>query len=735
MPSVNGVNGQARRAEVALQNANKKEAKAQEKLATGMRVTEAGDDPTAVSTSQRLTLQSRGSTVAARNTNDGISMVQTASLGLGSALGITQRIRELALQGMNDTNSDADRASLNAELQQLLGDLDRIRSSTRFNGKKVFDEAQYDFQIGYQRGDRLSANFKSFSVSDAEKVVAKDWSFTNPENPGPASNLRRYLDALNLDPKSQFPGVGSADSVVSDGMPSLRQSELDAIIAAADDGSGPTTSEIAVNNAGFEADDLGEGKYSDRTLTDWTVSTEGGKDTAGAYNPKNNSEYVDVTTVTGDNVAYLYTDGSSISQVLSEQYSAENSYEFSLDLGDPVNGEEGKPTGGADYTVNLYAGSTLVGQVSGNTQDIGALSKITLTSNVTDSSLDGQQLRLEVVKDSGEELLIDDVAGLTTTPGTPNTGNDATWTLEYAQGMGTTTKTYTAAGANWSMQDLVDAVNADTGSTGWRAQLGPLNTTDAFTYTADSSNLRRLTLEGTGSATINIASGTDLAGLIELVNAESATTGVTAVEEEGKIRFVSEADSVRVSYSKDPNNDAVAPLLGSSASSGDVNAEFDETYVKQASFYAIADSVGSLGVTASVGGTRNLETVPLGELNQGGGMVTDAPGLGVESLAQADYTLAVADEFIDQLAAQQAYYGSVESSFSSAESIATLTQDQASASWNNLMGIDEAQVQVEQIEAALLAQSSAAVLAQESSRRASVVSMLLSQRANNRGFF
>lgn len=735
MPSVNGVNGQARRAEVALQNANKKEAKAQEKLATGTRVTEAGDDPTAVSTSQRLTLQSRGSTVAARNTNDGISMVQTASLGLGSALGITQRIRELALQGMNDTNSDADRASLNAELQQLLGDLDRIRSSTRFNGKKVFDEAQYDFQIGYQRGDRLSANFKSFFIGDAEKVVAEDWSFTNPENPGPASNLRRYMDALNLDPKGQFPGVGSASTVVSDGMPSLRQSQLDAIVAAADDSSGPTTSDIVVNNAGFEADNLGEDRYSDRELTDWTVTTSGGKDTAGAYNPRNNSEYVDVTTVTGDNVAYLYADGSSISQVLSEQYSAENSYEFSLDLGDPVNGEEGKPTGGADYTVNLYAGDTIVGQVSGNTQDIGALSKITLTSNVTDTSLNGQQLRLEVVKDSGEELLIDDVAGLTTTPGTPNTGNDATWTLEYAQGMGTTTKTYTAAGANWSMQDLVDAVNADTGSTGWRAQLGPLNTTDAFTYTADSSNLRRLTLEGTGSATINIASGTDLAGLIALVNAENATTGVTAVEEEGKIRFVSEADSVRVSYSKDPNDDAVAPLLGSSASSGDVNAAFDETYVKQASFYAIADSVGSLGVTASVGGTRNLETVPLGELNQGGGTVTEAPGLGVESLAQADYTLAVADEFIDQLAAQQSYYGSVESSFSSAQSIATLTQDQASSSWNNLMGINEAQVQVEQIEAALLAQSSAAVLAQQSSRRASVVSMLLSQRANDRGFF
>ena len=733
MPSMNGVNGQARRAEVALQNANKKEAKAQEKLATGMRVTEAGDDPTAVSTSQRLTLQSRGSTVAARNTNDGISMVQTASLGLGSALGITQRIRELALQGLNETNFGADRASLNAELQQMLGDLDRIRSSTRFNGKKVFDEAQYDFQIGYQRGDRLSANFKSFSVGDAEKVVAEDWSFTNPENPGPASNLRGYLDALNLDPKSQFPGVGSANTVVSDGMPSLRQSELNAIIAAADDGSGPSTSEIVVNNAGFEADNLGEGRYTDRELTDWTLSGTGGKDTAGAFNPKN--DYLDESTVTGDNVAYLWEDASSISQTLSEQYSAENSYEFSLDLGDPVNGEEGKPTGGANYTVNLYAGSTIVGQVSGNTQDIGALSKITLTSNVTDSSLNGQQLRLEVVKDSGEELLIDDVAGLTTTPGTPNTENDATWTLEYAQGLGTATKTYSAAGANWSMQNLVDAVNADTGSTGWRAQLGPLNTTDAFTYTADSSNLRRLTLEGTGNATINIASGTDLAGLIELVNAESATTGVTAIEEEGKIRFVSEADSVRVSYSKDPNNDAVAPLLGSSASSGDVNAEFDETYVKQASFYAIADSVGSLGVTASVGGTRNLETVPLGELNQGGGTVTEAPGLGVESLAQADYTLAVADELIDQLAAQQAYYGSVENSFSSAESIATLTQDQASASWNNLMGIDEAQVQVEQIEAALLAQSSAAVLAQESSRRASVVSMLLSQRANNRGFF
>ena len=127
-------------------------------------------------------------------------------------------------------------------------------------------------------------------------------------------------------------------------MPSLRQSELDAIIAAADDGSGPTTSEIVVNNAGFEADDLGEGKYSDRELTLDRIH-RGRQGYGWRHNPKNNSEYVDVTTVTGDNVAYLYTDGSSTSQVLSEQYSAENSYEFSLDLGDPVNGEEGKPTG------------------------------------------------------------------------------------------------------------------------------------------------------------------------------------------------------------------------------------------------------------------------------------------------------------------------------------------------------------------------------------------------------
>ena len=215
-------------------------------------------------------------------------------------------------------------------------------------------------------------------------------------------------------------------------------------------------------------------------------------------------------------------------------------------------------------------------------------------------SLNGQQLRLEIVKDSGEELLIDDVAGLTTTPGTPNTGNDATWTLEYAQGMGTTTKT-TAAGADWSMQDLVDAVNADTGSTGWRAQLGPLNTTDAFTYTADSSNTRRLTLQGTDSA-INIDSGTDLAGLIELVNAESATTGVTAVEEREKSDSSGRQILSASAIARIPITMPCA-LLGSSASSGDVNAAFDETYVKQASFYAIADSVGSLGVTASVGGT------------------------------------------------------------------------------------------------------------------------------------
>ena len=734
----NNVNGQSRKAEVALRNAMRKEAKLNEQMATGMRVNGAGDDPTASAVTQRFVMQSRGSTIAARNTNDGISMVQTASSGVQIAKGLTERLRDLSLQGMNSTLSESERASLSEEMGKLLGDLDRLRNTTRFNGKQVFDNARYEFQTGYERGDRLAVNFKNLAIQDAISRVSGDWSYEGPQGPQtPSSTLGRYLEALSIDPASRFSGAGGADSVWSDRAPAMRSSDLQSIIAAANDGTGPSTQAITINNASFEAQNLGNGKFTDNTLTDWTLGNASGSENIGAYNPQNSS--VDESTITGSNVAYIYGDGMSISQTLSENYNAGNSYEFKLDLGDPDSGSEKKGSGntGSDFTVNLYAGTTVIGTLSGNTGGIDAMQEYTLQPTVQDASLNGQALRLEIVKNGGEELEIDNVRGTVTTPGSSNTGNDATWTLNYNGG----SKTYSASGANWSMNDLINQVNADTATTGWRAQLGPVNTTDAFTYNGDSSNTRQLTVStAQGSANIAVQAGTDLAGLIEKVNAKTNQTGVTAIEDNGKIRFLSEEDSVTIGYSADNQGNSTAAFLGSAAAPSNPNAAFSETYVKQVSFYnTSADNAGYSVTSTAPGGGRIFEKVsltgqPSGET--GNEVVTTAPGIGANSMAQADFTLAVADEFLKELGANLTYYGAFEKSFDTAENIANLTEDKANGAWNAFMRVDEAKLLSEQAETAMRVDTSAAILSQKANSRASVVSMLLSQRNSGaNGFF
>ena len=106
----------------------------------------------------------------------------------------------------------------------------------------------------------------------------------------------------------------------------------------------------------------------------------------------------------------MYSDGATVSQVLGETYNSASTYQFKLDIGD-LNYYDHQPD--ANYTIKLYAGSTEIGTVSG-TSDIDALTEVTLNSSVSNSALNGQALKIEVTKNSGEELLIDNVRGTVT---------------------------------------------------------------------------------------------------------------------------------------------------------------------------------------------------------------------------------------------------------------------------------------------------------------------------------
>ena len=138
-----------------------------QRLSSGLRINSAKDDAAGLAISDRMTSQIRGSTQAARNANDGISLAQTAEGALGSAGTILQRVRELAVQSANATNSASDRAALNAEVGQLGSELDRIAKTTQFNGQNLLDGSfgSATFQVGANANQTITATTANFSTS------------------------------------------------------------------------------------------------------------------------------------------------------------------------------------------------------------------------------------------------------------------------------------------------------------------------------------------------------------------------------------------------------------------------------------------------------------------------------------------------------------------------------------------------------------------------------------------
>ena len=144
---------------------------AMQRLSSGLRVNSAKDDAAGLAIAERMNAQARGLTVAARNANDGISLAQTAEGALGKVGDMLQRMRELAVQSANATNSSTDRAALQAEVSQLVSEIDRVAKTSSFNGQKLLDGsfAGGVFQVGSAAGDNITvggiANAKSSELS------------------------------------------------------------------------------------------------------------------------------------------------------------------------------------------------------------------------------------------------------------------------------------------------------------------------------------------------------------------------------------------------------------------------------------------------------------------------------------------------------------------------------------------------------------------------------------------
>ena len=158
-----------------------------ERLSSGLRINSAKDDAAGLAITNRFTAQIRGLNQAVRNSNDGISLAQTAEGALNETTNILQRIRELAVQSANDTNSDADRASLQAEVKELKFELDRIAETTNFNGNNILsgDFISREIQVGANVGETLNISISAAGTNDLARQARYDADrFVNATNFG-----------------------------------------------------------------------------------------------------------------------------------------------------------------------------------------------------------------------------------------------------------------------------------------------------------------------------------------------------------------------------------------------------------------------------------------------------------------------------------------------------------------------------------------------------------------------
>lgn len=257
-----------------------------QRLSSGLRVNSAKDDAAGLAIAERMSASAKGMAVAARNANDGISLAQTAEGALGKMGDMLQRMRELAVQASNATNSDSDRKALQAEVSQLVSEIDRVAKTTTFNGRNLLDGSFSGavFQVGSQAGDNITvgalANAKAGNLSS---VSYGERTFNGTVAAGAGSGIND--DTFKVDPTAGNDVYGYTQKIDA-GKLKVNGVELGEITAASS-GTERLGQVVAAINA----------KTADTGVTAFLEETATG---SGKYNVRLVSDKLDASDVVND---------------------------------------------------------------------------------------------------------------------------------------------------------------------------------------------------------------------------------------------------------------------------------------------------------------------------------------------------------------------------------------------------------------------------------------------------
>jgi len=212
MPQIINSNIASLTAQRNLNSAQSDNAQALNRLSSGLRINSAKDDAAGIAISTRFDSQIQGLNVATRNAGDGVSLAQTAEGGLDSMTTSLQRLRELAVQSSNATNSEVDRDALNEEAQQLISEIERVSEETNFNGVKLLngDFKDATFQVGANQGETIDVSVGQVTVDTLGAGSTGGLSSTASANALQNGDL--YINGVEVKGSSSADDTASTDN-------------------------------------------------------------------------------------------------------------------------------------------------------------------------------------------------------------------------------------------------------------------------------------------------------------------------------------------------------------------------------------------------------------------------------------------------------------------------------------------------------------------------------------------
>ncbi|HBG20957.1 MAG TPA: flagellin domain-containing protein [Desulfobulbaceae bacterium] len=732
--------------------------KSMQRLSSGLRINSAKDDAAGLGISDRMTSQIRGLNQAVRNSNDGISLAQTAEGALQESTNILQRMRELAVQSANDTNSSSDRSSLQAEVNQLKQELTRIAETTSFNGKNLLDGTMNNaqFQVGANANETIS-----FSINSARALDLGNESLTTTNTNGIESSTysgnivsaagagQGVVGTANAAPTVN--GVIAETITVKDvngatvgSAANLLNGDLGTFVTAADALEGITAT--GSNSA---------------TITSLTLSNNddaGGDSFGGTLNitGANGAEAINLGTALTSGTHYDAATGvvnaagfGVIAGLLNtggaNDLGTEYTATYSADAGGLVinstiadNMQIGM-TGQADTGDAAYvAGNVSVASPTTTTAVTHAGAAATLSASLVSGTVQlsvesGYSIESSITNGSGlfSNAAVNDTTNVVTTQktGSANTSGGNAVDAQVLTIVGPDGSNTASIGANSTANAIATAVNEVSADTGVTAESRTVATISGLSENGSITFGLQGTQADDAVVTINATVTTsDLSSLAQAINNEAGRTGITATLSgtNDSIELV-QAAGYDIKISDFTHSAAVDTAVGATANEtsiiitgnegtgttlldGGSNSTLDSTVIGgEVSFSASGD----FNVTSSIAATSTGGSIFAGAAGSANtSTLSSVDQVDITTVAGAADALKTIDGAIGQIDTIRGDLGAIQNRFESTIANLSNVSENLSAARSRILDADIAQETSEMTKQNILQQAGVSILAQ-----------------------